>query len=788
MEKELKILFVEDLPSDQELAERQLKSAGLRFASKQVDNRTDYLAALESYQPDLIISDYSMPGFDGRQALELVNELHPEIPFIVLTGSMNEDTAVECMKAGASDYVIKEHINRLPFAVRDALKRKQDLQEKLLAEQQLRLQSTALNSAANAIVITDRTGDIQWVNPAYTRLTGYSAEEVLGKNPRILKSGKQDQVYYQRLWDTILSGQVWEGELINKRKDSTLYTEKETITPLLDEKGEVTHFIAIKEDITQRKEAELQQLYRLAEMETLVKITSALRIAQTVEEAMPILLHETLTLMQLSAGAIWLYQQKTGKLRIVAAEGWLSEVGTLELEPGEGIPGEIFKCKKTVVSSEFINDPVVHPHLAEKIPPGWGGACLPIFSLDEIIGVFFVASISSRIIRSNEIKTLESLASIAGITLQRMTFHEETLKHLQQLQVLRTIDQSIASIFDLNLTLELICTQVRDYFSADATGVLLFSPQEGVLRYAAGNGFISPLYKRTNLRFGSDPGGIAAQERRTIYIIDLKFSEPVFVRQSLVAQENFVSYITVPLIAKGEVKGILELFFRQPYQMDESWQDFLDSLALQTAIAIDNLQLFENLQTSNLELVQAYDATIEGWSRAMDLRDEETENHTRRVMEMTIELAQVLGVLEKELIHLRRGALLHDIGKIGVPDEILHKPGPLTDEEWVIMRKHPVFAFEMISPIEYLRPALDIPYCHHEKWDGTGYPRGLKGEQIPLAGRIFAIVDVWDALRSDRPYRKAWPEDKVIDYIRSQSGTHFDPKIVEVFLNMLRKS
>jgi HD-GYP domain-containing protein (c-di-GMP phosphodiesterase class II) len=149
-----------------------------------------------------------------------------------------------------------------------------------------------------------------------------------------------------------------------------------------------------------------------------------------------------------------------------------------------------------------------------------------------------------------------------------------------------------------------------------------------------------------------------------------------------------------------------------------------------------------------------------------------------------VRLAQVLGLGEKEIVHIRRGALLHDMGKVGIPDSILLKPGPLTDEEWVIMHEHPQYAFDMLSPIEFLSAALDIPYCHHEKWDGSGYPRGLKGEEIPVAARIFAIVDVWDALCSDRPYRKAWSKEKVIAYIMSLSGTHFEPKIVELFLNL----
>ena len=193
----------------------------------------------------------------------------------------------------------------------------------------------------------------------------------------------------------------------------------------------------------------------------------------------------------------------------------------------------------------------------------------------------------------------------------------------------------------------------------------------------------------------------------------------------------------------------------------------------------------EQIRTLNIELTQAYDATIEGWSRALDLRDQETEGHCRRVTELTIRLARSLGIGDDEMVHVRRGALLHDIGKMGVPDRILLKPGPLTDDEWIVMRRHPQMARDMLWPVEFLRPALDIPYCHHEKWDGTGYPCGLSGSEIPLAARLFAIVDVWDALRSDRPYRDAWPVPRVLDHVRGLSGTHFDPHVVHLFLAMM---
>lgn len=195
-------------------------------------------------------------------------------------------------------------------------------------------------------------------------------------------------------------------------------------------------------------------------------------------------------------------------------------------------------------------------------------------------------------------------------------------------------------------------------------------------------------------------------------------------------------------------------------------------------------ELLDDLRATNLELLRAYEFTLQGWARALELRDVKTEGHTQRVTEMTVRLARAVSVEEDRIGDIRRGALLHDIGKLGIPDSILLKSGPLTEEEWHIMRQHPGYAYDMLSAIPYLRPALDIPYYHHEHWDGTGYPNGLKGEAIPLPARLFAVVDEWDALRTDRPYRRAWPEDKVRHYMQEQAGRHFDPQIVRKFLQI----
>ncbi len=362
---------------------------------------------------------------------------------------------------------------------------------------------------------------------------------------------------------------------------------------------------------------------------------------------------------------------------------------------------------------------------------------------------------------------------------------EERVQHqLKRLAALRTIDMAITASLDLRLILQVLLEQVTGQLGVDAADVLLLNSHTQTLDYAAGRGFATPMLQHTHLRLGEGYAGRAAQDRRLIFIPDLDKGAGDLIRAPLLTEEAFVAYYAVPLIAKGQVKGIFEIFHRSPLSPGKDWIDFLDTLAGQAAIAIDNATLFADLQRSNVDLALAYDTTLEGWSRALDLRDKETEGHSQRVTEMTLRLARAMGVPEPDLVHVRRGALLHDIGKMGIPDAILHKPGTLAKEEKAIMRWHPVFAYELLSPIDYLRPALDIPYCHHEKWDGTGYPRGLRGEQIPLAARIFAVADVWDALRSDRPYRRAWSKVRARRHVRLQAGKHFDPRVVEVFLQL----
>ena len=411
---------------------------------------------------------------------------------------------------------------------------------------------------------------------------------------------------------------------------------------------------------------------------------------------------------------------------------------------------------------------------------------IPLIKGAHVLGALMILdSENQRRFTPLDLETASIFGGHAALAIDNAQLFEKAQLHLKHEKALREIDLAITSNRDLSETLRVVMHQVRTRLYVDACAILLLDPQAQTLEYTGGQGFRSGLVEVTRLQLGQGRAGAAARDGRIFGRAEIESPAQIPDRAEVIAGEDVRGYFIAPLIAKGELLGALEIYHRSPIVMKTEWLKFLETLAGQTAIAIDNATLFADLQRSNADLTQAYDTTLKGWSTALDLRDKETEGHTERVTEMTVRLAERMSVGPHELVQIRRGALLHDIGKMGIPDRILLKPDQLTDEEWVLMRLHPTYACQMLRPIAYLEEALDIPYCHHEKWDGTGYPRGLKAEDIPLSARIFCIVDVYDALTSDRPYRAAWPRDKALEHIRSLSGTHFDPRVVEAFLEMV---
>jgi PAS domain S-box-containing protein/putative nucleotidyltransferase with HDIG domain len=641
---------------------------------------------------------------------------------------------------------------------------------------------TLVTQSPDGIFLIDMSGNFLTVNRAICESLGFSEEEFRLMNIWDIVPERYLEQHEKRL------ARIFRGECLNDASEYTVLGKNgkthyiEVLSaPYYCEKG-IIGFQGIARDITPRKLAEEQMRQRLSEMEVLHTVSSALRTAQTRNDALPILLDETLNSLGTDAGAIWLHDSVSGELLLAVDRGWFGQLDKTAMKPGEGIAGTVFARGQAHLSTEFAHDPLGRSLQAGKIPAGWGGVCLPIRTGAITVGVLFVSVPLPRQITAEQVNVLELLTEMGGTALHRLRLREETERQLHRLEALHSIDIAITASMDLRVTLNVLLEHVKTQLNVDATSVLLLDTHSQMLEFAAGQGFRTRSVRTARVRLGEYYAGRAALERRAIQASDSAQIKKNPNLAALWAGEDFANYYGVPLIAKGELKGVLEVYHRAPFQPEPDWISFLETLAGQAAIAIDSAQLFETLQRSNMDLALAYDATIEGWSRALDLRDKETEGHTLRVTEKAIRLAKAMGIGDAELVHIRRGGLLHDIGKMGVPDSILFKPGPLTDDEWRVMRMHPQLAYDMLSPINYLRQAIDIPYCHHEKWDGSGYPRGLKGEQIPFSARIFAVVDVWDALSSDRPYGHAWPEDKALEHIRSGAGTHFEPQVAKVWL------
>ncbi len=815
--KRLRLLLVEDSEDDAQLLLRELQRGGYEVESMRVETQAAMQAALDSQTWDVVISDYSMPQFSAPQALDTMQASNVDLPFIIVSGTIGEDTAVAALKAGAHDFLIKNSLARLIPAIERELKDAETRRERQRAEEVLRQSEDRFRSLFENTPVSIWEEDFSAVkahldglkDQGISDLDAYLTDhpEVISKCLGLVKIIDVNQMALN------LFGAKSKAELLDSLEKTaspeTFNTFKQELIAIADHKHKLEMDVTINTLTGKRRETtlnwavvpgheesysrvlisfvditELKQHER--ELAAIVSVSEALRTVKTLSEMLRRLLKETIDTLDAESGSIWLYDPSTDLITLAGHQGWGSEqLGPLKR--GQQIPGLVVQRGKAIVSREFHSDPNIEEENRKVIPPGIGGACVPLHVADTVVGSMFINVRLPRELTADEARVLNALAEIGGSAIHRMRLLEKSIKQVDRLSSLRTIDLAISGSFDLRLSLNTVLEQMLSQLAVDAAAVLLIRPGMNRLEFIVGQGFRTRTIASTSLRLGEGYAGQAALEKKIVHIKDLTAATGNLMHQGFLADEEFISYFAVPLIAKGEVKGVLEIFNRSPLHVDMDWLDFLDSLSWQTALAVDNAFLFERIQRSNFELEMAYDATIEGWSKALDLRDKETEGHTLRVTEMTMKLARAMGFPDLELVHIKRGALLHDIGKMGVPDNILLKPDQLSADEWKTMKQHPQLACDMLQPITYLKSSLDIPYCHHEKWDGSGYPRGLSETQIPLQARVFAIVDVWDALTSDRPYRKKWTKDKALKHIREQSGKHFDPDVVEAFLREIVK-
>lgn len=622
----------------------------------------------------------------------------------------------------------------------------------------------------------DSKWSMEFISQGCYALTGYPPEDFIQNQKRSLAEIilPEDR---QHVWDQVQAAidqhQPYQMIYRIRNADGHIRWVWEQGRGIYDPNGHLEALEGYISDITELKQRE-------EELEIITSLSHALRSARSRYEVYPIILARLNRHLNAEGIALALYETNANEILVEKALGCFENLTGKRFPSDQGILGGMVSNGQVQLVEKVI--PPLDTYLT--LPASVQSLlAIPLIDHEQILGAIIVARNCSFTL--SEVRLVNAIADITAVTLRRVMLAEQTEKRLNQMSALRTIETAINANLDLRFTLNILLDQVIHRLNLDAADVWLYHEQSGRLSYGGGYGFRGLNIRTAPLQLEYSLPGLVAKNGAPLFIPDLRKSNFSIHHTVPLEEEGFVAYYGLPLISRRRLHGVLELFHRKPLILSSDQKEFLESLVSTTAIAIDNARLIEDLKRTNAELVQAYDETILGWSLALEMRDSSTENHTRRVTEMTVRLAQAMGITGEDLTQIRRGAILHDIGKMAIPDHILRKTGSLTEEEAAIMRLHPLFARQMLESIAFLRPALAIPTYHHERWDGTGYPFGLKGEEIPLPARIFAVVDVWDALRHDRPYRTAWPEEKVRAYLQEEAGSHFDPKVVECFLQLL---
>ena len=659
-----------------------------------------------------------------------------------------------------------------------------DISERKRAEEELRhlkeFHENLVTNVTEGILVLDPEGKLTFVNPAMARMLGYASQEMIGREwlDFVVPEERRRAQAKDRLRD---KSQVYRAELTLQRKDGTPLTAMVSVAPYRDpETGALLGTLGVVTDISGQKRY-------MRQLEAQTRIAEALGEITDMDALLEEILRAAIHAIPAAEKGSILLMEPDGRLRIRALVGYTDvRLRGFVFPRGVGFVAQAAQRKEPLLVQDVYTESAFRLDIDigdfDEVQEIRSAVAAPLLLGEQVIGVITLDSTVPEAFQPEDLLTLSGIAPTAALIIERARLFEEVRYRAAYLATLNAILVAASSVLEdipqiLNLALDRLLDALGR--SQGAIWMRVTSKRD---RYVALRGLPSTILDPA-ISFLKGPG---VDLTRTLIVSDcLSPQAPKDI--AFLQRFGVRAVVLAPLMSEGTRIGGLVVASEHPREWARHEVEFIEAVGRQLGLLIERADFFQELREAHRELIKAYDETIEGWAKMLEMRDAETEGHTRRVTELTLRLAKAMGIKEDALVHIRRGAILHDIGKMAVPDAILLKPGPLTREEEAIMRQHPEMAYQALSHIEYLKPTLDIPRYHHERWDGSGYPFGLKGKEIPLAARIFAVVDVYDALTSDRPYRPAWPKEKALAYIQQQAGRLFDPEVVRIFLRLMQE-
>ena len=775
MVERLKVLVVENKDADANWLLSILQE--IPMDSIRVKSFKEISKVIPQSHCDAILLSLNLPDLSGLNSLSKLKEQCPDIPIIVSVPEGQEEDAYEAVKNGAQGFIRVYTLDIFSVAavIHQAFQRQNTTTEIWKSQRQM------ANLVCNLPGFVYRCRNdpdwtMEYISDGCKELTGYNPVDIV-QNKKIsymeiihpedrkkvsdviqgaVKKKIRFQVDYRIL--TASGGEKWvweQGSAMDIDSDDNVL------------EGFVT-------DITDKKLREMQ-------MQSVVSIGDVLRNSIEHKNFLSDAIKKISAIYQIPDIAIMLTTEKSGIVRLEAAlGGWKTFVGR-EAEIKDCVSYSAIKENRIVTYDRNRDQDKICPAFRDQGSRYIG--FIPLSTKRKTSGLIVISKKTPFL--PHDLEAFKAIADMLASAIERSNLVMKVEKQLRRLESLHTIDQAITSVYEIKVVNKIILEQACKELGADAADILIFNSASNMLEYMGANGFLDRLIQNIRVPLTTSVAGKVLLENKDYAISNLEKNPLWFIRKNMQV-ENFRAYFAQPLSNKGEVVGVMEVFFRQPFFPDEEWNGFFEALATQAAVAYDSYRKYTDLQKIQQNMASSFRSTLETWSKSMELNEIESHGHIRRVTNNTIRLAREMGVAEEALLDIERGALLHDIGKIGIMDNILLKKGELSDEEWIEIKKHPQIARDLLHNVKLLENALDIPYSHHENWDGSGYPQGLIGNAIPLSARIFSVVETYDVLISDRPFRKPWSKEEAIRYLVDQKGKKFDPDVVDKFLNIIQ--